>query len=136
MSPEERLEWMESMDEEIRALSEHNAVELVPRQEPLSLKKQVVKSTWAFRKKRNPAGEVTKCKSRLCVCGDLMTEEFDRNDVFAPVVEWSTVRMLFTLGMLQNWKTASIDFKNAFTQGFLPEPIYLELPPGFANADP
>ena len=44
--------------------------------------------------------------------------------------------MLFTLGMLRNWKTALIDFKNAFTQGFPPEPIHLELPPGFANANP
>ena len=65
-----------------------------------------------------------------------MRGEFDRNDVFAPVVEWATVRKLFTLGMLRGWKTASIDFKNAFTQGTLPEPIHLELPPGFANADP
>ena len=65
-----------------------------------------------------------------------MREEFDRNDVFAPVVEWATIRKLFTLGMLRGWKTASIDFKNAFTQGTLPEPIHLELPPGFANADP
>ena len=65
-----------------------------------------------------------------------MTQPLHRNEVFAPVVEWSMVRMLFTLGILRDWKTASIDFKNAFMQGHLPEPLYLELPPGFKNAHP
>ena len=65
-----------------------------------------------------------------------MTEVFDPNDVFTPVCEWSTVRMLFTLGVMRKWKTASIDFKNAFTQGQLPKPIYLELPSGFKQSNP
>jgi len=47
-----------------------------------------------------------------------------------------TIRLLFTLGLVEGWSTASIDFKNAFTQASLPEPIYMELPPGFAAANP
>ena len=31
---------------------------------------------------------------------------------------------------------ASSDFKNAFTQATLPKPIYLELPPGYVQANP
>ena len=53
-----------------------------------------------------------------------------------PVVEWVTVRLLFTLGLVEDWKTASIDFANAFMQASLPEPIFLELPPGYAEANP
>ena len=52
------------------------------------------------------------------------------------MVEWVTVRLLFTLGLVENWKTASIDFANAFTQASLPAPIFLELPPGYAEANP
>ena len=44
--------------------------------------------------------------------------------------------MLFSLGVTHDWKTASIDFKSAFTQGTLPKPVYLKLPPGFWNANP
>eukprot|EP00977_Amphora_coffeiformis_P014128 scaffold3867_cov180-Amphora_coffeaeformis.AAC.3 len=44
--------------------------------------------------------------------------------------------MLFTLGVIQDWNSASIDFRSAFTQGQLPEPIYLELPPGYQKANP
>ena len=38
--------------------------------------------------------------------------------------------MLFTLSVACNLETAQIDFRNAFVQSTLPEPIYLELPPG------
>ena len=136
MAPEEKLLWLQAMDAEIRELSERNAVELVPRTEPLQLKEEIVKSTWAFRKKRRPDNTVSRYKARLCVRGDLQQGQFSTNETFAPVVEWSTVRMLFSLGILRDWKTASIDFKNAFTQGTLPKPVYLELPPGFLRGNP
>ena len=92
----------------------------------------------AFRKKRKPSGEITRLKSRLCVRGDTQRDKdtYGINDTFAPTVEWVTIRLLLTLGIVEDWKSASIDFKNAFTQASLPEPIYLELPPGLAHANP
>ena len=136
MEPEERRLWMESMDKEIEELESRQAFTLVPRSEPKSKGKQIVKSTWAFRVKRKPDGSFSRRKSRLCVRGDTQRENFSTNETFAPVVDWSTVRMLFTFGVTHNWKTASIDFANAFTQAKLPEPIYLELPPGYQRANP
>ena len=138
MAPEERSKWFDSMDEEIRALFESGACELASKDEILRMKKEIVKSTWAFRKKRKPSGEVSRFKSRLCVRGDLQRDKdkYGPNETFAPVVDWMTVRLLFTLGIVENWQTASIDFKNAFTQAHLPEPIYLELPPGLKEANP
>ena len=138
MSPEERAKWLDSTDEEIQALFKTGACEFADRTDVLKERKEIVKSTWAFRKKRKPSGEVTRYKSRLCVRSNLQkaTGTYDRNKTFAPVVEWVTVRLLFTLGLVENWKTASIDFANAFTQASLPEPIFLELPPGYAKANP
>ena len=72
----------------------------------------------------------------MCVRGDLQRGTDDSNETFAPVVEWATIRMVFTLALLEDWTTASIDFKNAFAQATLPKPIYLELPPGYAQANP
>ena len=37
---------------------------------------------------------------------------------------------------MDNLKTASIDFKSAFTQAVLPEPLCMELPPGHTKANP
>jgi hypothetical protein len=134
----ERKKWLESMDVEMSDLVARKAFEFVPRDEATKANKQVIKSMWAFRRKRRPDGSVSRYKARLCVRGDLQRESsnFTTNETFAPVVEWSTVRMLFSLGVLDDWKTASIDFKSAFTQATLPEPIYLELPPGFRRINP
>eukprot|EP00977_Amphora_coffeiformis_P018639 scaffold6616_cov121-Amphora_coffeaeformis.AAC.1 len=108
------------MDQEINDLLDRNTFELVPRSEPNSKNEQVIKSMWAFRRKRKPNGEISRYKARLVVRGDLQraSSNYSSNETFAPVVEWSTVRMLFTLG------------------GQLPEPIYLELPPGYQKANP
>ena len=56
----------------------------------------------------------------------------EHEGTFSPVVDWSTVRLLFILTVAQGLKsTTIIDFKAAFVQSDLPEPIYLELPPGY-----
>ena len=138
MDPDERERWFDSMDEEINALFNSGACELADRSEIMKKKLEIVKSTWAFRKKRKPSGEVTRHKSRLCVRGDIQrfANSYGINETFAPTVEWVTMRLLFTLGIVEGWKTASIDFKNAFTQAKLPEPIYLEMPPGMTQANP
>ena len=44
--------------------------------------------------------------------------------------------MLFSLSIIEGWSTASIDFKNAFAQATLPKPIFLDLPPGYVQANP
>ena len=102
------------MDTEMSDLIERKAFELVPRSKPLSLGKKIIKSMWAFRRKRQPDNTISRYKSRLVVRGDIQrrTELFDSNQTFAPVVEWSTVCMLFSLGVINDWKSASIDFND------------------------
>ena len=138
MDPDERAKWFDSMDEELKVLFESGVMEFVSRDFVVSQRKEIVKSTWAFRKKRKPDGSVSRFKSRLCVRGDLQRDKdvYGPNQTFAPVVDWMTVRLLFTLSIVEKWSTASIDFKSAFTQAQLPEPIYIEPPPGFLNANP
>ena len=52
MSPEERANWLDSMDEEIQALFKTGACEFADRADVLKEQKEIVKSTWAFHKKR------------------------------------------------------------------------------------
>ena len=42
----------------------------------------------------------------------------------------------FSLSIIEGWSTASIDFKNAFAQATLPMPIFLDLLPGYVQANP
>jgi len=96
--------------------------------------RKVLKGTWAFKIKRLPDGTALKYKSRFCCRGDLQTEGVDFFDTFAPVVQWSTIRLLLTLVLSKNWTTRQVDYTNAFAQADLNEQVYLETPRGFLSA--
>mgnify|MGYP003551355284 FL=1 len=57
----------------------------------------ILDSTWAFKRKRYPDGRVRKLKARFCVRGDQQIRGVDFFDTYAPVVGWSTVRLLLIL---------------------------------------
>ena len=49
---------------------------------------------------------------------------------YSPVVDWGTLRILFSLTLQYNLCTTQVDFKNAFVQAPLDRPMYMNLPPG------
>ena len=65
----------------------------------------VLPSTWAFKCKRYPSGEVRKLKARFCVRGDRQIEGVDYFDTFAPVVNWTTVRIMLIMSIILNLST-------------------------------
>ena len=94
-----------------------------------------MKDTWVFKLKRFPDGTPHKFKARYCVRGDLQTEGVDYFDTYAPVVQWSTVRMLLTLILSNGWTTKQVDYTNAFAQAEIQEEVYIEPPKRFKNRD-
>ena len=92
--------------------------------------RQIVPCTWVFRCKRNPAGEIIKCKARICLRGDLTIDDANTH---APVVQWSTIRFFMICAMHSGWVTKSVDWVNAFPQAPLKEPVFMTTPRGFAN---
>jgi hypothetical protein len=136
MGEEEREKWFIAMEAELTALLEKETFTVIDRSSvPLisgsdRQQHQIVKSTWVLKRKRRPDGMITKLKARFCVRGDIQ-QLADNETTYAPVVDWGTVRLLFTLSVAHNLPTKQIDFRNAFVQSRLPEPIYLELPQGF-----
>jgi hypothetical protein len=130
MPADEIDRWYDAMDIKLQALRDKQTMTEINRCD-VPKGKQIVKSTWAFKRKRRPNGEIYKLKARFVVRGDL--QRLDAQDsTFSPVVDWSTVRLLFILTVAQGLKSRTIDFNAAFVQSDLPEPIYLELPPGYA----
>jgi hypothetical protein len=129
LPPQEIDLWYDAMDLELEALrSKDTMIEIKRSDVPQG--KQIIKSTWAFRRKRRPNGEIHKLKARFVVRGDLQVLE-NSEGTYSPVVDWSTVRLLFVLSVARGLKSKTIDFNAAFVQSTLPEPIYLELPPGY-----
>ena len=123
-------EWKESALKEITQLKAKEVWDECWKSEAVDKKEKIIPCTWIFRIKRTPDGEFSKCKSRICLRGDLM--EVDE-ETFAPVVSWSTVRFFLVLSMTLGWKTVSIDWANAFVQAVLEKPMYMATPRGFLN---
>jgi hypothetical protein len=100
---------------------------------PRSDATNIIKSTWVFELKRLPDGTPSNFKARFCVQGYLQTEGVDYFESYAPVVQWSIVRMLLTLTLREGWATRQVDYTNAFAQAEMGETVYVEPPRLFVS---
>ena len=78
--------WLKAALKEIRQLKSQGVWTECRKSEAEG--QQTVPCTWVFRCKRNPAGDIIKCKARICMRGDPMT---DNAKSHAPVVQWSSI---------------------------------------------
>ena len=62
-------------------------------------------------------------------------EGIDYFDKYAPVVNWTTVRMMLILTLREKLHTRLVDFTNAFAQATLKGAVYVELPKLYEAAD-
>ena len=67
--------------------------------------------------------------------GDKQVEGIDYFDKYAPVVNWTTVRMMLILTLREKLHTRLVDFTNAFAQATLKGAVYVELPKLYEAAD-
>lgn len=121
--------YIEAMKEEITNLKRMDTWILVDREPNM----KVLKGTWAFRLKRTPDGVAYRHRSRFCVRGDQQEYGVNYFETFAPVVQWSTIRLLLILILTNKWTTRVIDYTNAFPQANIDTDIYVEMPALFGN---
>ena len=109
----------------------------------------VLPCIWALKRKLYPDGTVKKLKGRICSGGHRQKRDVDyHNDIFSPVVSWSTVRLLLILSVIMNLATLQIDFTSAFVQADIDRPpnfhtmtpkeqsrqgVFMEMPRGFVQ---
>jgi hypothetical protein len=74
----------------------------------------ILPSTWAFKCKRYPDGDVRKLKARFCPRGDCQIEGVDFFETYAPVVNWQTVRIMLVMSLLLQLSTKQVDYMAAF----------------------
>jgi hypothetical protein len=130
LSGPHREEFLEAMRKEIEELEEHGTWQIIARKD-MPAGSNILPSTWALRIKRYPDGRLRKFKARFCARGDKQIEGVDFFDKYAPVVSWSTVRLMLCLATNLGWKTKQVDFSNAFVQAQLKEDVFLTLPACF-----
>ena len=123
-------DWWAAAQKEIDTLEKMNAWYIVDRDDELM---NILKSTWALRLKRFPDGAARKFKGRFCVRGDMQIEGVDFHETWAPVVSWTTVRMMLILECLLELEPLQADVNCAFLHVELDEDenIFVEMPEGF-----
>jgi hypothetical protein len=69
---------------------------------------------WIFKVKPGTSGQSPKLKVRIVARGFQQQEGVDFDDIFAPVVRWSTIRMVLALATRNCWKIRQMDVITAF----------------------
>ena len=95
---------------EIETLEKMEVWDVVPRESWMN----VLPSTWAFKVKRYPDGLVKKIKSRFCSGGHRQIKDVDYFATYAPVVNWTTVRIILLLTAQLGLASKQVDYNAAF----------------------
>jgi hypothetical protein len=119
--------WKEAMDTEMNTLMERGTWELTE----LPPGKKPVGVTWVFKVKTNADGSLDKFKARLVAKGFTQIEGEDFYQIFAPVSDYTTARMLLAVAAVRKHAIIQLDVKNAFLYGDIDAQIYMKQPEGY-----
>jgi histone deacetylase 1/2 len=122
--------WSQAMHDEFDALIKNETWHLIPPQDGLN----IIDSKWVFRLKHKADGTIDRYKARLVAKGFKQQYGVDYDDTFSPVVKPTTIRLLLSLAVSNNWCLRQIDIQNAFLHGILEEDVYMKQPPGFEDS--
>nr|GAT42892.1 polyprotein [Mycena chlorophos] len=127
-------QWEAAMKAEVETLRGHKTFALIPRSEADG--KPILPLKWVYQNRHDEAGDVKQHKARVCVCGDLQDKlGFPTAETFAPVLKFTSRNILLAMAAHHGWHVRQCDFKGAYLNGVLPEPIYVEQPDGIDNPD-
>jgi len=126
----DRKQFIQAMKEEIKQHEDLGHWELVKREDvPAGTK--ILPAVWAMKRKRRiDTREVYKWKARLNVHGGKQEYGEHYTETYAPVINWSTIRLFLILSIMYGWYTRQLDFVLAYPQAEIEVPLYMEVPPG------
>lgn len=122
-------EWKAAMNEELKSLDDRNTWEIVSKPESISC----IGSKWVYKVKTDSTGKIARYRARLVAQGFSQKKDIDYSESYAPVANFSLIRMLISISISHNWIVHHLDIKCAYLYGKLKEEIYMRLPPGYKD---
>ncbi len=119
-------QWEDAMKRGADELKRLDAWELVPR--PPGVK--VLPGLWRFKVKRDENGDVARYKARWCMNGSRCDYTWSPEQIYSPVAELCTVRLLFATAAATGQPVLQVDVPNAYLNAEVGEKMYVEQPHG------
>lgn len=115
-------DWKDAILSELSSLRHHHTWQVVSR--PSEAK--IIPTRFVFKRKLNENGTVSRHKVRLVVKGYMQGSV---DDTYAPVVEFTSVRVALTVAIQKGFRTRQLDIRTAFLHGEVDEEIFISPPP-------
>ena len=128
-SSDHAAEWKVATDAEYNSLIENKTwklVELPPGRKAIGCK-------WVFKLKHDVDGRVERFKARLVAKGYAQKYGIDYDEIFSPVVRFSSIRFLLAFAVQHDLLIHQMDVKTAFLNGKLNEEIYMQQLEGYVK---
>jgi hypothetical protein len=98
---EDKLQvWKDSMLEEYMSIIKNNVWDIVPRPKD----KSMVSSKWIYKIKHATDGSVENLKAIFLARGFTQKEGINYEETFSPVVRYTSIRAIISLGFVHGWK--------------------------------
>jgi hypothetical protein len=88
------------MDDELKSLKENDVWDVIPK----PVRRKIVASRWVFKAKGNAQGEVERYIARLVAKGFSQIGGQDYDEIFAPVIRYDSLRLLFAISARKGWR--------------------------------
>lgn len=131
LSSRDNSKWLSAMQQEYDSLMKNGTWTLVDPPKD----RNIVGCKWVFKTKTDCNNEISDYKARLVAQGFTQKYGEDYDEIFAPVVRPTTIRMLLNIAARKNLKVRQFDIKSAFLNGTLSEEIFMRQPKGFEIGD-
>ena len=93
MGDENKIKWVDAMQDEMKPLHENHSYELVK----LPKRKRALKNRWVYRVKQEEHASQPCYKAKLVVKGFIQNKGIDFDEIFSPVVKMSFIRIVLGL---------------------------------------
>ena len=121
--------WKKSIEEELNSLRENDTWEVTN----LPKNKNLIKTKWVFKIKRDNNNQPERFKARLVEKGYDQEIGIDYYETFAPVIKQQSLRLLLAIAINENLIIHHVDISTAFLNGLLDEDVYIEIPEGLKH---
>ena len=108
MKQPDASDFVSAMEKEIGNHEMNECWDVVPRASTGG--KKVLKSIWAFKRKRDPDGSLDKHKARICPHGGMQQCGVDFWETYSLVVSWLTIRLIFAFCVVRKMVSILLDF--------------------------